>query len=185
MGNWFGILALPLSNCSLGQGTSSFWASVSSSIQLRVVRIKFRNQWKVFGTVPPVPNKCYQYCFGGLLCIKLGHDRVKFVPGTASAQTSRWEGGCYVQGISPMASCHAPPLLTFQFLYVPWSVLLQGLCTSCALCPQGPSSINLLADCPLSSHPKYYHCRKLPLPTLAHGVPFSPLLCCPIPLVCT
>lgn len=131
--------------------------------------------------MPPVPTKCYQYCFWGLLCIKLGHDRVKFVPGTASAQTSRWEGGCYVQGISPMASCHAPHLLTFQFLYVPWSVLLQGLCTSCALCPQGPSFISLLADCLLSSHPKYYHCRKLPLPTLAHGAPFSPLLCCPIP----
>lgn len=62
-------------------------------------------------------------------------------------------------------SCHALDPLTFHFLYVLWSVLPQGLCTSCALCPQGSSFTNLLSDSSLTSQLKYFCCRRRPLPT--------------------
>ena len=107
-----------------------------------------------------------------LLCIKIDHDRVKVVSGTASEQTLRWEGAGCVPRISFILSCLASDSLAFQFLYVLWSVLPQGLCTNCALCPQGPSSITLLAGSPGRSQFKYHYCRSPPLPILSHGAPF-------------
>lgn len=105
------------------------------------------------------------------LCIKIDHDRVQVVSGTGSEQTLRWEGAICVPRISFILSCLASDSLTFQFLYVLWSVLPQGLCTNCALGPQGPSSVTLLADSAVRSQFKYYHCRSLPLPTLSQGAP--------------
>lgn len=140
---------------------------------------------EVFRTVPAVPKKYYQHCLLGLLCIKLGHDRVRVVPGTAKAQISRWEGGCCVQGVSswtchamlqthwPSVSCmcYGQPYLRAFVLVVP-SVPKALPPSICLLIPSSHLSSNITAaeassarlssrsplpSITLLSHPPYVH----------------------------
>lgn len=70
LGNQFGILTWPLSICV----TLAKSLHLSGMLGLNsVINGKFR-------PVPTVLNACYQYYFLFLLCIEIGHDRIKVVP---------------------------------------------------------------------------------------------------------